>query len=80
MNEIVNKFLLAGHKFMPEIHLRQLAALGKSRFKNPDYDRHQRGRASTVYKFFDKKSSGSDIKNKNISNKELAEELHKPII
>ena len=26
------------------------------------------------------KASGSGIKNKNISNKELAEELHKPII
>ena len=24
MNEIVNKFLLAGDKFMPELHLRQL--------------------------------------------------------
>ena len=24
MNEIVNKFLLAGDKFMPEMHLRQL--------------------------------------------------------
>ena len=24
MNEIVNKFLLAGEKFMPEIHLKQL--------------------------------------------------------
>ena len=23
MNEIVNKFLLAGYKFMPEMHLRQ---------------------------------------------------------
>ena len=23
MNEIVNKFLLAGEKFMPEMHLRQ---------------------------------------------------------
>ena len=33
-----------------------------------------------IYKFFDKKSSGSGIKNENISNKELAEELHKPII
>ena len=40
-----------------------------------------------VYKYFEKKSalltgksaSGSGIKNKNISNKELAEELHKPI-
>ena len=27
-----------------------------------------------------KKNSGSGIKNENISNKELAEELHKPII
>ena len=24
MNEIVNKFLIAGDKFMPEIHLKQL--------------------------------------------------------
>ena len=24
MDDIVNKFSLAGHKFMPEIHLRQL--------------------------------------------------------
>ena len=33
-----------------------------------------------VYIFFDKKSSSSGIKNENISNKKLAEELHKPII
>ena len=33
-----------------------------------------------IYKFFDKKTSGSGIKNENIFNKELAEELHKPII
>ena len=25
MNEIVNKFLVAGNKFMPEMHLRQSA-------------------------------------------------------
>ena len=30
--------------------------------------------------FFDKKASGSGIKNENISNKELTEELHKSII
>ena len=30
-----------------------------------------------VYKFFDKKTSGSDIKNENISNKESANELRK---
>ena len=34
----------------------------------------------SVYKFFHKKTSGSGIKNKNISNKELAEELQKLII
>ena len=33
-----------------------------------------------VYKFFMKKNSGSGIKNENISNKQLAEGLHKPII
>ena len=32
------------------------------------------------YKFFDKKTFGSGIKNENISNKELTKELHKPII
>ena len=56
--------------------------------KNPKYDGYQRGLASMVYKFFDKKDScgaailanKSAIKNEIISNKELAEELHKPII
>ena len=33
-----------------------------------------------VYKFFDKNTSGGTFKNESISNKELAEELHKPII
>ena len=48
--------------------------------KNSKYDGCQRGLASMVYKFFDKKASGGTVKNENISNKELAEELHKPII
>ena len=48
--------------------------------KNPKYDGHQRGLTSMVYKFFDKKTSGSGIKNENIPNKKLAEELHKTII
>ena len=48
--------------------------------KNPKYDGYQCGLVSMVYKFFDKKASGSGIKKKNISNTELAEELHKPII
>ena len=30
---------------------------------NPKYDRYQRGLALMVYKFFDKKSKGSGIKN-----------------
>ena len=33
-----------------------------------------------VYKFFDKKSSGSGSKNENMSNQQFTEELHKPII
>ena len=32
------------------------------------------------YKIFDKETSRSTVKNENISKKELAEELHKPII
>ena len=47
--------------------------------KYPKYDGYQRGLASIVYKFFNKKTSVSSIKNENISNKQLAEELHKPI-
>ena len=48
--------------------------------KNPQYDGYQRGLASMVYKFFDKKSSGSGIKNEIEQNEQLAEELHEPII
>ena len=139
MNEIINKFLLVGEKFMPEVHLRQPGfnysacgvftnnkgriekfiktgntdfiykneldkacfqhdmAYGKSKdlvkrtqsdkvlrdkaFKiasDPKYDGYQRGLASMVYKFFDKKSSGSGIINE--SNYQLTNELHKPVI
>ena len=42
------------------------------------YDGYQRGLASMVYKFFDKKSIESGISNE--PNYQLAEELHKPII
>ena len=45
---------------------------------DPKYDGYQRGLASMVYKFFDKKSSGSGIANE--PNYQLANELHKPII
>ena len=33
-----------------------------------------------VYKFSDKKTSGSAAKKEIMSNQELAEELHKPVI
>ena len=140
-NEIVNKFLLAGDKFMPEMHLRQpqfvYSACGpftknKERIqkfketgdtsyiykneldkacfqhdmvhgdfkdlkrrtvsdkilrdrafniaKNPKYDGYQRGLASMVHKFFDKKSAGSGVNIEVKHNEQLAEELHKPII
>ena len=122
MNDIINTFLLAGAKFMPEMHLRQpgftYIACGQftknkeriqkfkqtedSRYiykneldkacfqddmgygvfkdlkkrtaadkilrdkafniaKNPKYDGYQRGLASMVYKFFDKKTTGSGV-------------------
>ena len=52
---------------------------------DPKHDDYQRGLASMVYKFFDKKSTSLD-KSKgsgivtNEPNRQLANELHKPII
>ena len=46
---------------------------------NPKCDGYQRGLASMVYKFFDKKSAKGSGTN-SISNQQLADELHKPII
>ena len=145
MNNVINKFLLAGDKFMPEMHLRQprfvYSACGpftrhKERIKEfkrtgdtryiyrneldkacfqhdsayadhkdlinraeadkvlrdkpyditsiPEYDGYQRGLASMVYTFFDKKSTVSGFKKlKNMTKLSfsiLADELHKPII
>ena len=57
--------------------------------KNPKYDGYyQRGLASVAYKFFDKKSDsladksakGSGFNNEIKQNKQLGEELHKPVI
>ena len=45
---------------------------------DPNYDGYQRGLASMVYKFFDKKSSGGAIKAE--PNYQLANELHRQII
>ena len=44
------------------------------------YDEYQRGSASMVYKFFDKKTAAGAVKNEIMQNKELPDELHKPII
>ena len=46
--------------------------------KIPDLDGYQRGLASMVYQFLDKKSKGSGITNEY--NYQLANELHKPFI
>ena len=139
MNETVNKFLLAGDRFMPEIHLKRPGftynacgpftnnkeriekfrqtgnadfiyknvldkacfqhdmAYGKSKdlarrtqsdkvlrdkafeiASNPKYNSYQRGLAPMVYKFFDKKSSGSGVATK--PDYQLANELHRQII
>ena len=141
MNEIFNNFILAGDKFMPEMHLQQHGfiystcrpftkkkeritkieetgdtsyiyknELDKACFqhdmaygdfkdivrrtasdkvlrdkafniaKNPKYDRFQRGIASMVYKFFDKKSKVGGVNIEVKHNKQLAKEFHKPII
>ena len=44
--------------------------------KNLKYDGYQCEIASMDYKCFDKKFSGGGIKNENILNKQIAEELH----
>ena len=45
---------------------------------NPKYDGYQKGLASMVCKFFDKKSAASDVN--SVPNYQLANELHKHII
>ena len=144
INETINKFLLAGDKFMPEMHLKQpgftYSACGpftknKERIQkfnetgNTDYiykneldkacfqhdmaygdfkdlakrtfadkvlrgkafkiasdqkyDGYERGLASMVYTFFDKKTQGNGLSLQVADDKEniqLANELHKPII
>ena len=47
--------------------------------KNPKHDGYQRRAASIVYRFFDKKSTGSGINIPLEFNEQLANELHKPI-
>ena len=78
MNEIANKFLLTGDKFMPEMQLKQ----AESTYSAWDsrYERYQRGLVSMAYIFFDKKSKGSGFKSAIKQKWHLAEELHQPII
>ena len=45
---------------------------------DPICNGYERGLASLIYKFFDKKFKSSGIK--SMSNQQLADELHKPII
>ena len=46
--------------------------------KNPRFDGYQRGLASMVFKFFNKKIARGAVENEIMQNKELAEELRKP--
>ena len=154
MNNVINKFLLPGDKFMPGMHLRQprfvysacepftrhkerikeFKRTGDTRYiyrneldkacfqhdsayadhkdlinrteadkvlrdkaydiaSNPKYDGYQRGLVSMVYKFCDKKSTGSSFKKLKNTTKPtagpsalarnssiLADERHKPIL
>ena len=141
MNDIVNKLLLMGGRFIPEMHLtkpgfkyspcgpfaknkeriQKFKETGDKKYfyrneldkacfqhdmaygdfkylarrtatdnvlrdkafnisKDPKHDGYQRGLASMVYKFFDKKSKGSGIKNEIKQNERLTEELHKSTI
>ena len=50
---------------------------------NPEYDGYQRGPASMVYMFFNKKFAVSGVAmlaNKSVKSLQLANELHEPII
>ena len=50
---------------------------------NPKYNGYERGLTSMAYRFFDKKSKGSGLKENQgnfLQNLQLADELHKPII
>ena len=48
--------------------------------KSPKYGGYQRGLASMVYKFFDKKLKGGGFNIEVKHNEQLAKEIHKSII
>ena len=68
------------HGDFKDLNSRTAADKATNIAKNPKNDGYQRGLASMVYKYFDKKTSGGTFEDEIMSNKELAEELHKPII
>ena len=47
--------------------------------KSTKNDGYQRGLSSMVYKVYDETNAGGAVKNEIMQNKEVAEELHKPI-
>ena len=60
----------------------QIIALHDKEFndaKNRKYNGYQRGIASMVYNFFDKKVSGKGFENEDILDQQSAENLYKPI-
>ena len=48
--------------------------------KYPKFDGYQKGLASMIYKFFDKKSKESGVNNEIKQNDRLAKESHKSIV
>ena len=61
----------------------QIIALHDKEFndaKNRKYNGYQRGIASMVYNFFDKKVSGKGIENEDTLDQQSAENLYKPIM
>ena len=66
-----NAFKTTGGGFK-DLNRRAFADKAFNIVKDPKYDGYQRVLAWMAYKYFEKKSSGKGIKNKNISNKELS--------
>ena len=76
--EIIEKFMQKGNTdLIYKNELDKSCFQHDMAYSKSKYDGYQRGLASIVYKFFDKKSSGSGV---NEPNYQLANELHKPII
>ena len=76
--EIIEKFMQTGNTdLIYKNELDKSCFQHDMAYSKSKYDGYQRGLASIVYKFFDKKSCGSGIANE--PNYQLANEPHKPI-